>query len=109
MHEAAITRSMLDTALAAARTVGATRVTSIRLLIGESVAIEPDCVQAYFEQLRVGTEAATAVLEFRTTPLRIRCPKCGVEFGSIEDMCRCNAGGELLSGQELVVESIEVD
>ena len=109
MHEAAITRSMLEAALAAASAAGAKRITSIRLLVGEAAAIVPDCVQAYFEQLRVGTAAATAVLEFRTVPLRIRCRKCGVEFGSVEKMCGCNAGGEVLSGQELLVESIDVD
>lgn len=109
MHEAIITRNMLDTALAAARASGAARVTRIRLLIGESAAVVPECVQSYFEQLRIGTEAATAVLEFHTAPLLIRCPKCGAEFGSLADMCGCNAGGELLSGQGLVVESIEVD
>jgi hydrogenase nickel incorporation protein HypA/HybF len=109
LHEAAITRSMLDAALAAARAAHASRISRIRLLVGEDAAVVPECVQSYFEQLRVGTEAATAVLEFRTAPLLIRCPKCRAEFGRLADMCACNAGGEVLSGQELVVESIEVD
>lgn len=104
-----MTRSLLDTVLAAARQAGATRVTSIRLLVGEAAAIVPDCIQTYFEQLRIGTPAAAAVLEFRRAPVLIRCPKCGVEFGGIEEMCACGAGGEIISGQDLTVESIEVD
>jgi Zn finger protein HypA/HybF involved in hydrogenase expression len=39
----------------------------------------------------------------------VRCPACGQEFGSVETMCGCNAGGDVVGGQELVVESIDVE
>jgi hydrogenase nickel incorporation protein HypA/HybF len=109
VHEAAITRSLLERALAVARGQGAGRIRSIRLLVGESGGVVPECVQHYFDQLRTGTAAEQAVLEFRRAALRIRCPKCRAEFGSVEQMCGCNAGGEVVAGQDLVLESIEVD
>jgi hydrogenase nickel incorporation protein HypA/HybF len=109
MHEAAITRGMLDVALRAAAGQGAKQIRKISLLVGAQSGVVPACVQQYFDWLKVGTPAEGAVLEFQTTQLRIRCPKCGAEFSDIEQMCGCNAGGEVVSGQELLVESIEVD
>jgi hydrogenase nickel incorporation protein HypA/HybF len=109
MHELSITRSLLDQALSEAGKHGAKRISRIRLLLGESGGVVPDCVQFYFDEMKKGTAAAEAELEFQRVPLRIRCPKCGAEFGKIEEMCSCNAGGDIVSGQELVIESIDVD
>ncbi len=100
---------MLNQVLATAREHGAGRVTGIRLLVGEAAGVVPDCVQFYFDQMKSGTCAADARLEFRTAELRLRCPACGGEFSGIEDLCPCNAGAEVVSGQELTVESIEVE
>lgn len=100
---------MLDQVLAEVERNGASRVNRIRLLIGESASVVPDCVRFYFDEMKRGTAAAAAILDFSVVPLRIRCPACGREFGSVEEMCGCNSGGEVVSGQELVVESIEVE
>ena len=152
MHELSITRSLLDQALAEAEKHGARRISRIRLLLGEGGGVVPDCVQFYFDEMKKGTTAAEAELEFKKVPLRIRCPKCGAEWGTsgatqarsaaitltppspcegegtkgggadpldqsatgsldhiLQGMCKCNAGGEIVSGQELVIESIDVD
>jgi hydrogenase nickel incorporation protein HypA/HybF len=109
MHELAVTRGVVDQVTAAAARAGARRVLKVRLLVGEVSSVVPDCVRFYFEEMRRGTVAESAELEFSTAPLRIRCPACGGEFGSIEGLCGCNAGGEVVSGQELLVESIEVE
>ena len=109
MHELAVTRSMLDLALAETENHGAKRISRIRLLLGEGGSVVPDSVRFYFDEMKKDTAAAEAELEFTTVPLRIRCPKCGTEFGKIEEMCTCNAGGDIISGQELLIESIDVD
>jgi hydrogenase nickel incorporation protein HypA/HybF len=109
MHELAITRGLISEVLAGARRSGAKRVVRVNVAVGEAGGVVPDCVQFYFDQLKAGTEAETAVLSFRTVPLRIRCPRCGREFGAVEEMCACNAGGDVLAGQDLVIESIDVE
>ena len=118
MHEFAITRSLLDQVLAEVRGrkgrtqsagPGRGRITRIRLKVGESAGVVPDCVQFYFDRMKQGTEAEHAELEFERVPLRLRCPKCGAEFAGVEEMCECNAGAEVISGQDMVVESIELE
>ena len=108
MHELAITRSLIAQALAEAKRHEARRICQVNLIIGERSSVVPDCVRFYFEQLRKGTMAEEAELHFRTKPLRIRCPKCGREFAELDQMCSCNAGGKVVSGDELVIESIEI-
>jgi len=124
MHELSITRALVDQALAEAEKHGAKRISRIRLLLGEGGGVVPDCVQFYFDEMKKGTAAVEAVLEFKRVPLRIRCPRCGAEWSlstdglplsgegpqnPFEGMCECNAGGEVVSGQELVIESMDVD
>lgn len=109
MHEFAITRSLLHQVLTEAQRLKATQVTRISLLIGENSAVVPECVQFYFDRLKEGTLAQGASLTFRKVPLRIRCPKCGKEVSSMENMCDCNVGGEITGGNELMIESIEIE
>uniref|UniRef100_A0A7C4GG79 Hydrogenase maturation factor HypA n=1 Tax=candidate division WOR-3 bacterium TaxID=2052148 RepID=A0A7C4GG79_UNCW3 len=109
MHELSITCSMLRVALRAAETQGARCVSRVNILVGEEAGVAPDCVRFYFERLARGTAAEGAELRFTPVPLRIRCPKCGRETSRVEDLCACGAGGEVISGSELVVESVEVE
>jgi hydrogenase nickel incorporation protein HypA/HybF len=109
MHEAAVTEALLGQVVAEAEKHGAKNVSRVRVLLGEGGSVVPECVQFYFDEMKKGTAASGAELEFRRVPVRIRCPKCGAEFGGVEDMCACNAGGEVVSGQELVLESIDIE
>lgn len=109
MHEAAITRQMLAIVLEAASKQGARRIRRINLVVGAQSGVVPVCVEQYFNWLKVGTPAENAELSFVTAELLIRCPKCGAEFCSIEEICGCNAGGEVVAGKEMIVQSIEVD
>lgn len=109
VHEAAITSSMLQAALAAAADRQASRITRITLAVGREAGVVPDCVRHYFDLIKPGTPAESATLEFRTVPLVLRCPRCQREFSELADICACNAGAEIISGRELVIESIEIE
>jgi len=108
MHEYAVTEGMLRQVLAEAERHGRARVARIHLLVGESAGVVPECVRHYFSELRRGTLAEGAELDFQRVPLVLRCPKCRREFSGVDDMCACNSGADIVSGQEMVVESVEL-
>lgn len=112
MHELTVTREIVNIALHRGEEVGAERITSVSLRIGEFTAVEPDCVRLYFDMLTEGTPAAGAALEVEMTPLAAKCSGCGAPFVPERVSFRCPACGcaeaEITSGRELYVQSIEV-
>ncbi len=113
MHELAITQSMVDLVLEEASKVGAKKVERINLVIGDMSGIVGDSVQFYFEFLSKGTVAQGAELRFKNTPTQARCRDCGELFKLKEfDWCCPGCGKsnmEIVAGNELYVDSIEVE
>ncbi len=113
MHEMAITEGMLSVVLEYAEKAGAQRVTGINLCVGEMSGLVDDSIQFYFDFLSQGTLAEKARLTFTRIPIRFRCRNCGAEFEPAEREWTCpdcgSTGGEILAGQEMRVESIEVE
>ena len=109
MHELSITESILQQSLTEAKKHKAKAIRKIKLLVGETTSIVPDCVQFYFDTLKKDTIAQDAILEIEKVPLVICCPKCQVQFKDLELTCNCQAGIEIVSGQELIIESLEIE
>lgn len=113
MHELAITQSMLDLVIEQARHAEAKKVEKIYLIIGELSGYVEESVQFYFDFFSKGTIAEGATLCFNMVPATARCRNCGKVFKvkEFEWVCpECNqAGLEITTGNELRVESIEVD
>ena len=113
MHELAITQSMLDLVLEQAREVRAERVGKINLVIGEMSGVVDECVEFYFQFLSKGTIANGAALSFKKVPMQARCRNCGQLFIPEEFDWSCpncrNSSMEVVAGNELYVESIEVE
>lgn len=113
MHELAVTQSILEISLKAARERGATKIRAIRLSIGPFCGVIPECVQTYLDVLAKGTPAEGARIEAKLLPLRVRCRDCGKESEISRTHIACPACGSLrlerLSGRECTVESLEVD
>ena len=113
MHELSITQSILDIVNEHARRAGARRVLSIQLVVGELTGLVDDSIQFYMDMLSPDTLAAGARLAIRRVPVRVRCRACGQEFEPQDLNWACPhcaaVGGEILSGREFQVESIEVE
>lgn len=113
MHEFAITKSMLTLVLAEASKVDAKRVGRINLVIGELSGFVDRCVETYFDSISKGTIAEQAELCFKTVPTTGRCRDCGEQFmlKELDWTCPSCEGNniQLVGGNELFVESIEVD
>ena len=113
MHELGVTQSILDIALEKAKEARATKVTGINLVIGEMSSIVDDCVQFYFDLLSQDTIAHDATLSLKRIPTQVRCRHCGHSFTPDKSQWSCPQchqwNVEIIAGQELYIDSIEVD
>jgi hydrogenase nickel incorporation protein HypA/HybF len=113
MHELAITQSMYDLVMEEAEKASAKKVEKINLVLGEMTGVVDDCVEFYFNLLSKGSIAEEAKLSIRKVPPRARCRNCNQTFELREHDWSCphceHLGMEIVAGQELYVESIEVE
>ena len=112
MHEVAIIRRVLEIAESEARREEASRITLIKVRIGEFRGVVAEALEFAFDVLRQGTMAEAARLEVETVPLRLSCAGCG-EYGSppgdLNLFCPgCGMEVDVISGRELEVDYIEV-
>ncbi len=113
MHEMAVTQSMLELVLAEAAKARASRVTLVNVVLGEMTGVVADCVQAYFDLMSRYTIAEGAALSFRRVPREAHCRNCAHLFRPDEICWACpecqSAEFEITAGNELYIESIEVE
>ncbi|GBG56864.1 putative hydrogenase nickel incorporation protein HypA [Sporomusaceae bacterium FL31] len=113
MHEMAIAQSILDIVLQTAADHGATRVNTIKLLIGEMTQIVPQSLEFGFTTLAAGTIAQHASLQIKIVPAQGKCNQCGYQFHIQCFMFSCpdchSISIEILSGRELLVDALEVE
>ncbi len=109
MHELSLSRSIRDTALAHA---DGRSVLCVEVTVGALRQVVPRSLEFYFEVLSRGTACEGARLQTRLAPARLRC-ECGQEWELREPAFRCplcaGSAVTVLSGEELTVDSIEVE
>lgn len=114
LHEGPITESILKIALEYAEKHSAKKVNKVSVVIGKMSGYEESSIRFYWEALTSGTIAEGAELEITHVPISVKCQSCG-ELYEPEDQyslfCpNCSFyGGEIKSGKELFVDSIEVE
>ena len=108
MHELSVSSAVVDTAL---RHAAGRRVTVVTVRIGHLRQVVPDSLAFYFELVTRETLCEGARLEQVLVPARLRCGDCAREWDPEDALFRCTCGGrgEVLAGNELEVESIEVE
>jgi hydrogenase nickel incorporation protein HypA/HybF len=113
MHEMGITQGILAASFDAAKDAGATKITEIRVSIGDLTEIQEFALQFAFEALTPDTMAEGATLVVSHIPATSRCRDCGVEYqhDRFEMLCpKCGTFNvEPLTGRELRIDSIETD
>jgi hydrogenase nickel incorporation protein HypA/HybF len=113
VHELPVSEQILKVVLEHARAAGARRVARVNLAIGDLTTFVDESIQFYFDFLSRDTEAEGAQLQIRRIAALVRCHECATEFapdGTDWDCPRCGSlGGEVLSGRESLIESIEVE
>ena len=115
MHELPILRDIVKVALKFANQSGAERVVSINLQVGELRDLDEEWMQRYFNFVTAGTAAAGAVLRVIRSRLVFRCESCASTFAidlRSPASAKCpdcqTRDVELVAGNELLIESIDV-
>ena len=111
MHEFSLAEPLLRAALEIAEKQGDLTVEQVHAQIGRLRQVAPDALTFAFDALAKGTLADGATLAWNEIPPRVRCAMCAAVFEPEDDriwLCpSCGAaGGELLAGNELVVERV---
>jgi len=109
MHELSITQNIV--AIVAEQAAGR-QVKAVKLVIGELAGIEVEAVRFCFDVCAKGTAVEGAALEIEQPPGRGRCTECAEEMNlnHVIAVCPCDkrARLEIVSGEELLVRSMEV-
>ncbi|HUF42873.1 MAG TPA: hydrogenase maturation nickel metallochaperone HypA [Verrucomicrobiae bacterium] len=111
MHEFGIAAPLLQAALEISEQQGGLAVEQIYARIGRLREIAPDALTFAFNSLKKGTAAEGATLVWKEIAPSVRCAQCPAVFQPDDDriwVCpSCGAGGgELLAGNELIVERV---
>jgi hydrogenase nickel incorporation protein HypA/HybF len=113
MHEVSIMAEALRMAVESAQTVGARRITGLRLRVGRLSGAVPEALQFAWDVVRRDTPAAEAWLEIDSIPAACWCPPCQAEFECRDFFSECprchNVSGELRRGRELEIASVELE
>jgi hydrogenase nickel incorporation protein HypA/HybF len=112
MHEVGIMMETLRLAEQQARASGATRISKVRMRIGQMSGVVPDALNMAFEVLSPDTMAAGAELEIEPITATLWCDGCKTEFPSPDYVFECprcgTLSGELRRGREMELVSMEV-
>jgi hydrogenase nickel incorporation protein HypA/HybF len=113
MHELSIASNLIDIVKQATEGQEVSRVTSLRIVMGEMSMVVPEALEFAFEVVSRGTVAEDAQLDFVQKPLRCRCLDCGKESAIEAYLFRCpqceSPKIEIVSGKEFFLESIECE
>ncbi len=89
------------------------RIKSITLKVGKLTAIVPGSLRFCMEVVTKDTPAEGAEIVFNEVPVEVECDSCGQKSIIEEPPFSCRScGGDkiaILSGREMIVESIEVE
>ena len=110
MHELSIASAVVDTAV---RHAGGRPVAVVSFRAGHLRQVVPDSLHFYFGIVSRGTVCEGARLELEVVPARLRCGDCDTVWVAEAAAFRCPecaaADVTVLSGEELEVESIELE
>ena len=107
MHELSLSRAVTDTAV---RHASGRKVTAVTVRIGHLRQVVPQSLAFYFQLVSRGTLCEGAHLEMVSVPAVMRCQACGREWEPQHSFrCVCGDAGDVVAGDELEVESIEVE
>jgi len=110
VHEYSIVQALVDRIEEEARARGARSVERVVLRIGDLSGVEVELLQTAYLTFRERTVCERAPLEIACVPPVWTCRRCGRRVWA-DGLLRCACGGEaeLRQGDEIVLESLEME
>jgi hydrogenase nickel incorporation protein HypA/HybF len=110
VHEYSLVSALVLKAEEEARARRATAVTRLRVSVGALAGVEPELLASAFTLCREGLLAGAA-LEIRSVAAAWACPRCdaAVPVGAVLRCAACGLPARLVSGDELLLEQIELE
>jgi hydrogenase nickel incorporation protein HypA/HybF len=113
MHEASITQSIVETVLQELESQAFTRVVSVKTVVGGLTHVEPENLKFWYDEMVKDGPLAGSCLIVEKQAATVHCRRCGREFQIVESSFVCPDCGvadvQMTSGDELILESIEVE
>jgi hydrogenase nickel incorporation protein HypA/HybF len=111
MHEYSIVQALLERVEAEARARHAATVHRLSVRIGELSGVDVGLLTTAYTTFRERTICHSAALDVQSIPARWECPDCSAEMvsGSLLRCHRCGVPARLASGDEIVLDRIEME
>jgi hydrogenase nickel incorporation protein HypA/HybF len=111
MHEYSIVSALVDQVEDRARPYPGARVRRVHVAIGELAGVDVELLTTAFITFRDHTVCADAELAVEPRPAAWACPRCGTSIvrGEALRCPRCAAPARLTSGDEIVLQRIELE
>ena len=111
MHEYSVVQALIGLVEAEAHKRKATGVHALRVGLGELAGVEPALLLTAYETFRERTICAGARLDLRAIAAQWACPRCELPIlrGARLQCTGCGSPARLVQGDELVLESIEME
>jgi hydrogenase nickel incorporation protein HypA/HybF len=111
MHELALSQDIVRTALAAAEGYEG-RIATVAVKVGSLSAVSPSSLEFCLALALEQRGLPQAEVRVRSVPAEVRC-ECGARYAAEDMFAPCPSCGsylrEVLSGQDVIVEYIEVE
>jgi hydrogenase nickel incorporation protein HypA/HybF len=110
VHEYSLVRAMVDRVEQEARARSAIAISRLAVSIGAMSGVEPELFASAFTLCREGILAGAA-LEIRRSPAVWACPRCdaAIPVGGVLRCPACDAPAKLVTGDEILLEQIEME
>ncbi len=113
MREQYAVQALLTRALQQARESSASQIKTVQIALGEICDLDQNAVRQLWEQLSRGTPAERAQLRFRSIHAEVQCMACFEKYHPVEKKIHCpycgSYGAKVLTGEELHLESVELE
>jgi len=113
LHELAMVRGIYNVINEQIKEHDVKRVLQVRIVVGALTGVEDTTMKLCFEMYVQTTPLEGAELLIRRVPVRVRCRECGNEYETGIPFSACMVCGnkkiQILSGDELYIDSLEVE